>query len=144
MMWEEFEKLAGYSVTYEDYINVIEPMYMATNLNKQDFVECLNPKRFSLEYRRKMLRKQLISDMRVLAQTVFDNLGETGMEGWDAWISLRAKAREYDKAFRHYGATPEFEMSGGAYSYAKALVWHDDETYEVVDRIELVSERRQP
>ena len=41
MMYEEFEKLAGYEVSYEDYVNVIEPMYTAVNLSKQDFIKCL-------------------------------------------------------------------------------------------------------
>ena len=31
MMYEEFEKLAGYEVSYEDYVNVIEPMYTAVH-----------------------------------------------------------------------------------------------------------------
>ena len=30
MMKHEFEALAGYEVSFEDYNNVIEPMYMAT------------------------------------------------------------------------------------------------------------------
>lgn len=46
MMHEEFEQLAGYRVTYDDYHNIIEPMYMATTLSKQDFIETLNRKRF--------------------------------------------------------------------------------------------------
>ena len=37
-MHEEFEKLAGYEVTHEDYVNIIEPMYLATNLNKAESV----------------------------------------------------------------------------------------------------------
>ena len=46
MMHEEFEQLAGYRVTYEDYQNIIEPMYMATTLSKEEFIETLNRKRF--------------------------------------------------------------------------------------------------
>lgn len=48
MMWKEFEEIAGYEVSYEDYNSIIEPMYMATNLSKQDFVKCINKKRFAL------------------------------------------------------------------------------------------------
>ena len=29
MMKHEFEQIAGYEVTWEDYTNIIEPMYMA-------------------------------------------------------------------------------------------------------------------
>ena len=46
MMHKEFEELAGYEVSFEDYNNIIEPMYMATNLSKQEFVKCLNLKFF--------------------------------------------------------------------------------------------------
>ena len=35
----EFEKLAGYEVTTRDYLDIIEPMYMATDLDKSDFVK---------------------------------------------------------------------------------------------------------
>lgn len=45
-MKHEFEKLAGYEVTTRDYLDIIEPMYMATNLDKSDFVKCLDRNRF--------------------------------------------------------------------------------------------------
>ena len=47
MMHKEFEAIAGYEVSYEDFINIIEPMYMATNLSKQEFVKTLNKKFFT-------------------------------------------------------------------------------------------------
>lgn len=46
MMQYEFEALAGYEVSTKDYNEVIEPMYMATNMNKLDFVQCISRKRF--------------------------------------------------------------------------------------------------
>lgn len=49
MMKHEFEEIAGYEVSFEDYNNIIEPMYMATNLSKQDFVQTINKKRFALK-----------------------------------------------------------------------------------------------
>lgn len=48
MMKHEFEEIAGYEVTTEDYNNIIEPMYMATNLTKQEFVKTINKKRFAV------------------------------------------------------------------------------------------------
>ncbi len=65
MTHEEFEKLAGYEVSLADYQDIIEPMYMATNLNKLDFVECLNKKRFAL-----VPLKNLINDMRECAASL--------------------------------------------------------------------------
>lgn len=44
MMKEEFEKLAGYEVTMDNYLKIIEPMYLATDLSKHEFVKMLNPK----------------------------------------------------------------------------------------------------
>lgn len=49
MMHNEFEALAGYEVSFEDYTNIIEPMYMATNLSKEEFVKCISKKRFALK-----------------------------------------------------------------------------------------------
>lgn len=46
MMKQEFEKLANIEVTEETYTTVIEPMYSATNLSKQDFIKTLNLKFF--------------------------------------------------------------------------------------------------
>lgn len=48
MMKHEFEELAGYEVSREDYDNIIEPMYMATNLTKQEFVKTISKKRFAV------------------------------------------------------------------------------------------------
>lgn len=49
MMHSEFEALAGYEVSFQDYTNIIEPMYMATNLSKEEFVKCIDKKRFALK-----------------------------------------------------------------------------------------------
>lgn len=48
MMKHEFEEIAGYEVTTEDYEKIIEPMYMATNLTKQEFVKTISKKRFAI------------------------------------------------------------------------------------------------
>lgn len=55
MMWKEFEEIAGYEVSFEDYDKIIEPMYMATNLSKQEFVKVIDKKRFALPTKREML-----------------------------------------------------------------------------------------
>lgn len=47
MMHEEFERIAGYEVTNEDYNEIIEPMYMALpNISKYEFVKMIDKKRF--------------------------------------------------------------------------------------------------
>lgn len=49
MMKHEFEQIAGYEVSDKDYNEIIEPMYMATNLDKVEFVKTLDKKRFALK-----------------------------------------------------------------------------------------------
>ena len=46
MMKHEFEELAGYEVSAEDYYKIIEPMYMATEISKAEFARCIDRKRF--------------------------------------------------------------------------------------------------
>lgn len=48
MMKHEFEALAGYEVSWEDYTNIIEPMYMAINVDKEEFVKMIDKKRFAV------------------------------------------------------------------------------------------------
>ena len=70
MLHEEFEKIAGYKVSYEDYKKIIEPMYMATDLSKTEFVKCLNKKRFALP-----TKKELIAKMRNLSYHLMETCG---------------------------------------------------------------------
>ena len=67
MMQQEFEKLAGYEVSTSDYHDIIEPMYMAVNLSKQEFVKVIDKKRFALK-----TKSQIISEMKKLAQGLME------------------------------------------------------------------------
>ena len=51
MMKHEFEAIAGYEVSWEDYNNIIEPMYLAIpeSISKQEFVKMVNRKRFEIK-----------------------------------------------------------------------------------------------
>lgn len=64
MMQREFEALAGITVTTADYDNIIEPMYMATGLSKQDFIKTLNLKFFKNRVPKapKNIKKMLVRD----------------------------------------------------------------------------------
>lgn len=137
MMHKEFEQIAGYEVSYEDYTNIIEPMYMATNLNKQEFVKCLNRKQFDLNYKKQQYKKQLLSEMQTIAEEMYDICSHT--ETCEQYEALRAKALEYIKAFPVWKA-PYHEFETGqknGCSYVKALVWYDD-NYNEVQRIEFL------
>lgn len=77
MMKEEFERLAGYEVSFDDYQKIIEPMYIAADLDKQEFVKCINKNRFALP-----TKKQLIDEMKKIAVHLFEiyhTLGGNGM-----------------------------------------------------------------
>lgn len=49
MTKQEFETLAGYEVSAENYNKVIEPMYMATDMSKAEFVKTINRKAFEVK-----------------------------------------------------------------------------------------------
>lgn len=53
MMHNEFMERAGYKVSYEDYKNVIEPMYMAMpdSVSKADFIGMLDRSRNENHYK---------------------------------------------------------------------------------------------
>lgn len=62
MMWKEFEEIAGYEVTYSDYHDFIEPMYMALpSVSKTEFIKMIDKKRFAIptagEYLAKVRRE---------------------------------------------------------------------------------------
>ena len=140
MMWEEFENLAGYQVTYEDYTNVIEPMYMATNLSKQDFIKCLDYKRFSIQYKKAQLKKTLLKQMREKAEIMKAYCGHC--DTYEVYAELRNLCQQYNKEFAPYGATADWER-GYEYtgnhgcSYMKAMVYIDDYTGAEVGRVKL-------
>lgn len=93
MMYDEFEKLAGYEVSYEDYTNIIEPMYMALpNISKQEFVKMLDKKAFALPTKNEM-KKQ----MRKIAHHLFEICGHS--VDHEAERELDALAKKYAKRF---------------------------------------------
>lgn len=92
MMKHEFEKLAGYEVSYEDYKNIIEPMYMATDLSKADFVKCIDRKRFALP-----TKKQVISQMKKIAQHLMETCGH--FTDYKAEMELEKIAHAYAGRF---------------------------------------------
>jgi len=94
MMKHEFETLAGYEVSTEDYNKIIEPMYMATGLDKQDFVKCISKQRFALPTKNQMMRK-----MKRIAEYLEGICGHA--LDYDAEHELEAIAKEY--AERFYG-----------------------------------------
>ena len=137
MMWSEFERIAGYEVSYEDYTNVIEPMYMATNLTKEQFVRTLNRKEFDVQYKKAQAKKALTKELRAVAARMYEEAGRVST--YETFSELLAKAQEYDTKFAPYGTTAELEKAKkwGCETYVKALVWYDRD-WNPVERLELV------
>lgn len=92
MMYKEFEEIAGYEVSYETYINIIEPMYTATNLSKQEFVKLLDKKAFALP-----TQSQMKKEMRKIANFIFENCGRNSYN--EEKEALKKLAKEYAKRF---------------------------------------------
>lgn len=74
MLKHEFEIIAGYSVSEDDYYDIIEPMYNATNLDKDDFIKCLDRKRFEIivekSQERIELEEQINTEIRNLKEAI--------------------------------------------------------------------------
>ena len=96
MMWKEFERIAGYEVSYDDYVNYIEPMYMGLpdRVSKQDFVQMIDRKRFALPDPRGILRK-----IRKEARHLYEICGHYS----DNESEHRLEALTFQYALRKYG-----------------------------------------
>lgn len=95
MMKHEFEELAGYEVSVSDYDNIIEPMYMATELSKREFVKVICKERFALKS-----REEFIQEMKQIAEHLkktCDNFTD-----YEAKEKLETLAGEYTERFGPY------------------------------------------
>ena len=93
MMKHEFEALAGYEVTSEDYKNIIEPMYMALpDVTKQEFVKMIDRKRFALP-----TKKQIVNQMKKIAKHLMETCEH--YTDWKAQDELEKIAHDYAKRF---------------------------------------------
>lgn len=95
MMKHEFEALAGYEVSVSDYDNIIEPMYMATNLNKEEFVKVISKERFALKS-----REELIQEMKKIAEHLKQTCDH--FTDYEAEEKLKELAEEYKGRFGPY------------------------------------------
>lgn len=127
MMKYEFEKIAGYEVSDKDYDEIIEPMYMATNLPKQDFVKCLDKKRFALK-----TKTQLIKEMKKIASHLHEICGH--YTDYDAQDKLDDLATELTRRF-YGGHGYDYERgyySGCSYPCRLEVLGRDFETVEMI------------
>ena len=113
MMKTEFEKIAGYEVSFDDYYNIIEPMYMATNLNKQEFVKTLNKARFALK-----TKAELLNEIKKLAKQLKKTCDH--YTDYETQEKLYALVAEMKERFGNYYEVSEITTPGGC-SYPAIL-----------------------
>lgn len=134
MMKHEFEKLAGYEVSLKDYDEIIEPMYMATNLSKQDFVKVIDRKRFALK-----TKKQIIAEMKKLANSLMETCEH--YTDWEAKKRIDALLKEYKERF--WDNTYMFTKTTGEHyrgcSFPAELVCYDHKDQFEIERITLAT-----
>lgn len=97
MMYSEFEEIAGYEVSFDTYVNIIEPMYMALpdSVSKQEFVKMLNKKAFALP-----TKSDYVKEMRKIACHLSDICGHSC--DWEAERDLFDKIEKYAKKYCGY------------------------------------------
>lgn len=134
MMWKEFEEIAGYEVSFKDYSEIIEPMYMATNLSKQDFVKVIDRKRFALKG-----KKQIINQMKKLANSLMETCDH--YTDWDAKNEIEALLKEYRERFWHnsYLFTKTTCEHYRGCSFPAELVSYDSKDEYEIERITLAT-----
>lgn len=96
MLKEEFEKIAGYEVSYDTYKNIIEPMYNAIpeNITKYEFVKMFDKKAFALPSANSYLKI-----VKEEAKHLFEICGK-GYD-WQSQERMERAAKNYMK--RKYG-----------------------------------------
>lgn len=132
MIKNEFETLAGYEVSAEMYYNVIEPMYNACPLSKQDFVQLINKKEVALTPLNKIYK-----NMCFLANTIKVNC--THFTDYETQEKLDQLADEYTKRLQAYGyyiETAEYQHST-CYYPIKVIIY--DKKYQNVRVLDLAT-----
>lgn len=135
MMYEEFMNLAGYEVSYSDYTNIIEPMYMALDLDKSDFIKCLNRKRFELEPLDK-IHKRMIKLANQIKETCTHY---TDYEAMDQLCALAENYKNRLQAFNYRIDTEEFLYNGCYHStcFYPCRVIIYDKKFRVIRKLDL-------
>lgn len=128
MMQHEFEALAGYEVSTEDYDNIIEPMYMAVNLSKQEFVKTINKKRFALKP-----VGAIKKEMKKLAESLEETC--THYTDYETEEKLTGLIKEY---INRHGWTADFMINYAmkqSCHYPTDVVIYSKKTYSTIEKI---------
>lgn len=130
MNYEEFKRIAGYEVSYETYKNIIEPMYMSTDIiDKKEFCKSFSKKLFAIKPTDK-----LVKELRELAKEL-QYAAKYGLCVADKMDEFRKLCEDYQKRqynnldyYFEYANESFFSYSSHTYrkvydrDYIKALV----------------------
>lgn len=134
MMWHEFEELAGYEVSFDDYSNIIEPMYLAVpeTVTKADFVKMIDKKRFALRPLKAIL-KEMKKDAESLKKSC------THFTDWETKEHLESLIDEYMSRRGFKGIAGYMIESKTIYSccYPVRIVIYGISNYKTFDDIKL-------
>ena len=114
MMKQEFEQLARIEVSDKDYKEIIEPMYMATNLDKVEFISTLNLKRFALK-----TKQQLINQIKKLAKEYNKNAWH--YTDWDTKEEIEKVLQEIRERFDTLACMQQY-MKFSIFYYSSLLI----------------------
>ena len=126
MLKEEFERIAGYAVSDKDYYKIIEPMYIACELDKTDFIQTLNKKRFALPS-----KKTLINKMNAIAKHLYETC--THYTDYDKKDELNQLAEIYRDKIRAKNFYISDECKQSCY-YPVTIVFYDTD-YVTIEKI---------
>lgn len=135
MMKQEFEKLAGYEVSTEDYNKIIEPMYMATDLSKEEFVKTISKKRFALKP-----LKAIVKEMKEIAEEIKEQC--THVYTYDLEQRLETLLSEYiGRKYEGYSAYIKYQFKSetkqSCYYLSQVEIYTKD-YYNTLEKIYLV------
>lgn len=128
MMYEEFIRIAGYEVSHEDYTEIIEPMYMATSLDKYEFIKTLNKSRFALKTER-----QLINEIKKEAAHLYDICGKC--VDHESLNRIYEILREIDRRFHksyYIQSGYEYEELRRGCTYPKRLIDYHNPDNDII------------
>ena len=136
MMKHEFEALAGYEVSNEDYNNVIEPMYMAlASVTKAEFVKMIDKKRFALKP-----VKAIVKEMKKAAESLKDTCNH--YTDWETKEKLEEVAREYIERKGWTGLVGfqiDTKQTAQKCYYPASIVFYSFKTYKTFETIKLTA-----
>ena len=142
MMKHEFEALAGYEVSWADYNDIIEPMYMATNLSKAEFVKTVNKNRFAIKPKEKYIKelKKLAESLKDTCEHYTDYETEQDFERTIfAYIDRCWGIRGFKNV--HYtimhGYTYEHLGVCRGCAYPKTIIFYDAKHYKTLEELNL-------